>query len=114
MTSTRLKRGEDSLGPVSEPTGVPRRTLGAGATLASLAQIGAALTGGLMGVVIARVLGPSGTGHVNLVLTAGLVLASICSLGVEVGLNYHVSGRRWPAPAALRPSGLGVSSTVTT
>jgi len=89
---------------VSEPTGVPRRTLGAGATLASLAQIGAALTGGLMGVVIARVLGPSGTGHVNLVLTAGLVLASICSLGVEVGLNYHVSGRRWPAPAALRQS----------
>jgi O-antigen/teichoic acid export membrane protein len=91
---------------VSEPTGVPRRTLGAGATLASLSQIGAALTGGLMGVVIARILGPSGTGHVNLVLTAGLVLGALCSLGVEVGLNYHVSGRRWPAAAALRQSQL--------
>jgi O-antigen/teichoic acid export membrane protein len=89
---------------VSEPTDVPRRTLGAGATLVSLSQIGAALTGGLMGVVIARILGPAGTGHVNLVLTAGLVIGSVCSLGVEVGLNYHVSGRRWPAAAALRQS----------
>lgn len=91
---------------MSEPTGGPRRTLGAGATLASLSQIGAALTGGLMGVVVARILGPSGTGHFTLVLTAGLVLGSLCSLGVEVGLNYDVSGRRWPAAAALRQSQL--------
>src|SRR6266480_2810779 len=42
---------------------------------------------------------------------------SVCSLGVEVGLNYHVSGRRWPAAAALRQSqvtalGLGLLGAV--
>lgn len=57
-----------------------------------------------MGIVIARVLGPSGTGQFSVVITAGVLATAIASLGVEVGLNYHVSGRRWPVADALRQS----------
>lgn len=91
---------------MSEAAGVPRRTLGSGATLATLSQATAALTGGAMGIVVARLLGPAGTGELNLVLNAAALLTAVCSLGLGVGLNYHVSGGRWPAAAAVRQAQL--------
>ena len=91
---------------MSEPARPPRRTVGAGATLAVSSQVVAAITGGLLGIVVARLLGPDGTGEFNLVLTSMVVLTVVCSLGVEVGLNYLVSGGRWAAAAALRQAQL--------
>jgi O-antigen/teichoic acid export membrane protein len=91
---------------LSEPAPAPRRTLGAGATLATLSQVGSALAGGLMGIIVARLLGAAETGRFTVVLTAGVVLTTLTSLGVEVGLNYHVSRRHWPAAAAVRQSQL--------
>jgi O-antigen/teichoic acid export membrane protein len=69
-------------------------------------QVVAAITGGLLGIVVARLLGPDGTGELNLVLTSMVVLTVVCSLGVEVGLNYRVSGGGWAAAAALRQAQL--------
>jgi O-antigen/teichoic acid export membrane protein len=91
---------------VSEPAGIPRRTVGAGATLAVSSQVVSAVTGGALGIVVARLLGPDGTGEFNLVLTSTVVLTVVCSLGVEVGLNYRVSGGAWSAAAALRQAQL--------
>lgn len=101
--------GRDALRPpppsgMSEP--VPRRTLGTGAALATVSQLVAALGGGLMGLIIARLLGPAGTGRVNVVLTAVLILGAVSSLGIELGVNYHVGGKRWAAATALRQTQL--------
>ncbi len=91
---------------MSEPPGTPRRTVGAGATLAMAAQVVSAVTGGLLGIAVARLLGPGATGEFNLVLTTTLVLTVVCSLGVEVGLNYRVSRGSWNPAAALRQAQL--------
>jgi O-antigen/teichoic acid export membrane protein len=80
------------------------RTVGAGATFATFSQVVSALATGLAGIVVARSLGAGGTGSFNVVLTALLLLVMPSTLGLEYGINYHVAGRRWPPPEALRQS----------
>lgn len=80
----------------------PRRNLGTGAALATVAQIANALTGGVTGIVVARLLGPEGTGPFTVLLSLVLLLTAASTLGIETGASYHVSGRRWRASDALR------------
>lgn len=89
---------------MSEPA---RRNLGAGAFLATTAQIVNALVGGVTGILVARLLGPDGTAGFNLLLTAVLLLAAVATVGIDTGASYHVSGRRWHASDALRQCQLG-------
>jgi O-antigen/teichoic acid export membrane protein len=74
-----------------------RRTVGGGASLATIAQIFTALGGGLAGVVVARFLGAADTGSFNLVLSLLLILLAITPLGLEFGTSYFVGRGSWAA-----------------
>jgi O-antigen/teichoic acid export membrane protein len=84
----------------------PARSLRAGATLATAAQILTAAVGGLTGIVVARLLGPQGTGAFNLLLSTLLLVSVFSTLGIETGITYHVSGGRWRTGDALRQAQL--------
>jgi O-antigen/teichoic acid export membrane protein len=83
-----------------------RRALGSGAVLASAAQVTTAAAIGLTTVVVARLLGPDGTGAYGVVSSGLILLITMGSLGLGVGITYSVSHGRWPAGDALRQSQL--------
>lgn len=85
-----------------ENQATPRRTVGGGATLTSLAAVGTAVAGGLLGVVVARLLGPADTGAYNIASTTLMIGMTFSALGVNVGGTYLVSAKRWAAGDALR------------
>jgi O-antigen/teichoic acid export membrane protein len=88
------------------PGGGERRALGSGAMLASAAQVATALALGLTSVFVARLLGPDGTGAYGVVSSGLVLLITMGSLGLGVGITYSVSHGRWPAGDALRQSQL--------
>lgn len=61
-----------------------------------------AVTGSLTTVLVARLLGPEGSGSFAIALTIIYVLTVLCTLGLEHGIAYYVSARRWAARAAFR------------
>lgn len=81
-----------------------RNTIGAGTAIVSGAQATTALSLGLMGVVIARVLGPAGAGGFSILLAVLLLTTFVSTLGVDLGISYYVGARRWPPGEALRQS----------
>jgi O-antigen/teichoic acid export membrane protein len=70
-------------------------TLAAGRT-------GTALAGALATVAVARILGPAGAGGYAIAISAIVVLTGLSTLGIEHGIVYYVSSRRWDAHAAFR------------
>lgn len=93
----------------SQPGG--RRTLGGGAALTSVAAVGTAAAGGLLGVLVARLLGPAETGAYNLASTTVLIGVTVFALGVNIGATYLVSARRWASGDALRQVQLAAALT---
>jgi O-antigen/teichoic acid export membrane protein len=89
----------------SEPT--LRRTVGGGATIGTVAALGTAAAGGVLGIVVARSLGPSGTGAYNVVTTAFLLAQMLSTLGLTIGLTYHASADRWHPGDAFRQAQIG-------
>jgi O-antigen/teichoic acid export membrane protein len=85
----------------------PRRTVGAGATLSSVGFVGTAAAGALLGVVVARILGPSDTGAYNVVSTTFLLLLTVSMAGINIGATYFASNRRWDPGDAFRQVQLG-------
>jgi O-antigen/teichoic acid export membrane protein len=65
-------------------------------------QAGAYGIGVLVGIVVARLLGPAGTGAFGLVGSLLWILVPIGSLGVGAGALYWVSRGVWPPGEALR------------
>lgn len=59
-----------------------------------------AVTGALTTVFVARLLGADGTGAFAVALATINVLTVVTTLGVEHGVAYYVSNRRWSARAA--------------
>jgi O-antigen/teichoic acid export membrane protein len=84
-----------------------RRTVGGGATIGTLAAAGTALAGGLLGIVVARNLGPDGTGAYNVATTTLLLAQSISTLGLGLGITYYASAGRWPPGDAFRQAQVG-------
>jgi O-antigen/teichoic acid export membrane protein len=82
--------------------GVLEASLGSGASLAMVAQVAIALASAVLGVIVARILGPAGNGSFNVALSTLLVLGAFSNAGVGQGLTYYVSRRRWHAGDALR------------
>jgi O-antigen/teichoic acid export membrane protein len=93
----------DEPAPVRE---TPRRTVGAGATVATASQVVTVVSLGLISVIIARTLGPEGTGSFNVILSTLVLLAVPFTLGIELGIAYRVAGGRLPPGEALRQSQL--------
>jgi len=80
----------------------PRRHLGGGAALSVVVQGGPLVAGGVLSIVLARTIGPSGTGHFALLLTLTGIAAMFASLGLTAGITYEVSRRRWSVRHAFR------------
>jgi O-antigen/teichoic acid export membrane protein len=78
----------------------PRRHLGAGAALSVFVQGGPLLAGGVLSIVLARTIGPSGNGHFALLVTLTGVIAMVVSLGLAAAITYEVSRRRWSVKRA--------------
>jgi O-antigen/teichoic acid export membrane protein len=83
------------------------RGVAGGATINALAQVSAAVAGALMGVVVARLLGPDGTGSFNVILAAVLVGYAFSSLGLPTGLTYYVGNRTLAPGDAMRYAVIG-------
>jgi O-antigen/teichoic acid export membrane protein len=81
-----------------------RRHLGAGAALSVLVQGGPLLAAGVLSIVLARTIGPSGNGHFALLATLTGLVAMLVSLSLSTGIIYEVSRRRWSVRHAFRTS----------
>jgi O-antigen/teichoic acid export membrane protein len=70
--------------------------------LSVLVQGGPLLAGGVLSIVIARTIGPSGNGRFALLVTLTGFAAMFVSLGLTAGLTYEISRRRWSVRQAFR------------
>ena len=90
--------------PEPRSIGAPRRHLAGGAALSVIADIGPLASAGVLSVVLARVIGPSGNGAFALLLTLVNVAILVFSLGLGTGITYQVSRGRWPVARAFAQS----------
>ncbi len=81
-----------------------RRHLGAGALLSVVVQGAPLVAGGVLSVLIARTIGPSGSGRFALLATLAGLTSLVVSFGLTAGITYEVSRRRWPVRHAFRTS----------
>lgn len=82
----------------------PRRHLGAAAIVSVFVQGGPLLAAGVLSVVLARTIGPSGNGRFSLLVTLTGITVMVVSLGLTAGITYEVSRRRWSVGHAARTS----------
>jgi O-antigen/teichoic acid export membrane protein len=81
-----------------------RRHLGAGAALSVVAQGGPLLAAGVLSIVLARTIGPSGNGRYVLLATLVGITSMVVSLGLHAGITYEVSRGLWSVADAFRTS----------
>ncbi|MEA2171599.1 MAG: hypothetical protein QOF76_4899 [Solirubrobacteraceae bacterium] len=86
-----------------EPDAEPRPLTG-GAVMTAASRVAVAVSGALTTIVIARLLGPSGSGGFATAQTLVLLLIVATTLGVEHGISYMVSSSVWPPRAAFASS----------
>jgi O-antigen/teichoic acid export membrane protein len=80
------------------------RPLTGGVVMGAAARAGTAATGAATTIVIARLLGPSGSGAYFVAQSVILVLTIVTTLGIEHGITYFVSAGQWSARAAYSTS----------
>jgi enterobacterial common antigen flippase len=88
-----------------DPPPAPRPLTG-GAVMSATSRIVVAVTGAAATIVVARLLGPAGSGAFAVAQTLVLMLTVGTTLGVEHGIAYYVSSGRWSAAGAFRDSQL--------
>src|SRR4051794_6920528 len=77
-----------------------RRAVGTGAMVTTLGSVGTAIAGGLLGIAVARILGPADMGIYTLASTTLFVLLTVATLGIQTGTTYFAAGRGWRAEEA--------------
>ena len=82
------------------PPSEPRRSLAVGAALLTLLRISALGSNAVVSVIVARLLGPSGSGRFAIAAGVLAFLSVLSGLGLENGATWMVSGRRWSARSA--------------
>lgn len=96
-------RGDPPSAPGADPGA---RALAPGAALAAAGQVLGAVSGAVVAIAIARLLGPESLGAYTVAVTLLLTLVALGSLGVESGTVYYVGSRAWaPARAWLETQG---------
>lgn len=83
------------------PAPAPRPLTG-GVVMSATSRITVAVTGAITTIFVARLLGPSGTGSFAVAITLIFVITALTTLGVQQGIAYYVSSRRWAAGDARR------------
>src|SRR5918995_380099 len=76
------------------------RPLTGGAGMGAASRATVAVTGAATTILVARLLGDTGSGNFAVALTVLFVLTVVTTLGVEHGVAYYVSSGRWRAGAA--------------
>jgi O-antigen/teichoic acid export membrane protein len=94
----------ETLPPDPPQVGPAPRPMTGGAVMSAVSRFGVAGTGALATVVIARLLGPRGSGAYAIAQTLVQLLVVATTLGVEHGIAYYVSSGRWRAADAFRSS----------
>lgn len=84
------------------PIAPPRRHLGLGAVASLIVQIAPLVAVTTVSVVVARRLGPDGTGTIGLISALLDALVAIFGFGLTVGVTYLVSRREWSVRDAFR------------
>ena len=69
-----------------------------------MADAGPLAAAGVLSIVLARVIGPSGNGEYALLATLVSLAVLLFSLGLASGITYEVSGGRWSVRPAFRES----------
>jgi O-antigen/teichoic acid export membrane protein len=77
----------------------PRPLIG-GAAMGAASRIAVTAAGAITTIVVARALGPRGSGSYFLAQSLVVILIGAGTLGVEHGIAYFVSSARWAARAA--------------
>jgi O-antigen/teichoic acid export membrane protein len=84
----------------AEPPEATPRPLTGGAVMAAASRVTVAVTGAGATILIARVLGPDGSGAYYVAQSLILLLTVAVSVGIEHGIAYYVSSGAWaPRPA---------------
>src|SRR3954451_24165381 len=83
------------------PEPAPRPLTG-GAVMGAMSRVTVAGTGAVTTILIARLLGPDGSGGYFAAQSAVLLLTVFTTLGVEHGVAYFVSSGAWAATSAFR------------
>lgn len=104
MSPDREPPPEPAPAPPLEPdlAPAPARPLTGGAVMSAASRITVAATGAAATILVARLLGPTGTGDYALAQTLIMLLTIATTLGVEHGITYYVSSHRWSAAEAYR------------
>jgi O-antigen/teichoic acid export membrane protein len=89
----------------TEPNATPRPLAG-GAAMNAVSQVVVAMTAAISTIVVARLFGPDGTGQYSVALTLFTMLFVLGTLGLENGITYLVSARRWSPRSAFVQSQL--------
>jgi O-antigen/teichoic acid export membrane protein len=67
-------------------------------------QGGPLIAAGVLSIVLARTIGPSGNGRFTLLVTLTGLTVMVVSLGLTAGITYEVSRRRWSVAQAAKAS----------
>ena len=78
----------------------PARSLARGAALVGVLRIVSVAAGGVLSIVVARLLGPTGNGRYALAVALFIALSTLSTLGIEIGIIWLVSGKRWAVRSA--------------
>jgi O-antigen/teichoic acid export membrane protein len=82
------------------------RSLAGGALLAAIARISFVVGGALVTVLVARLLGPDGSGSFLVISSLMFTLLALLTLGIEVGAPWLLAAGRWALPSALSSTAL--------
>ena len=100
--------------PVAIPTPAPRSMAG-GAFLASIARVAFVVAGGAVSIIVARLLGPDGSGGFLVISSLMFTLAALGTVGLEIGVGWMLGSGRWERESALASTafaalGLGIAT----
>jgi O-antigen/teichoic acid export membrane protein/glycosyltransferase involved in cell wall biosynthesis len=90
------KRPGDEV-PEEEP-----RSMAGGAFLASVARVAFVVAGGAVSILVARLLGPEGSGGFLVISSLMFTLAALGTVGLEIGVGWMLGSGRWDRQSALK------------
>lgn len=107
------RRAERAHEPVAAT--LTARSMAGGAVLASVARVAFVVAGGAVSIIVARMLGPDGSGGFLVISSLMFTLAALGTVGLEIGVGWMLGSGRWARQSALASTafaalGLGILS----
>ncbi len=85
----------------SAPVDTTPRSMAGGAFLASVARVAFVVAGGAVSILVARLLGPEGSGGFLVISSLMFTLAALGTVGLEIGVGWMLGSGRWDRQSAL-------------